>query len=352
MKLLTALAACAVVLVNVPAQGGDASASNVGAAGPYVQGPWWLADVGIATPSDIESVLLVFVSGERCMVTYKHNATFVTRLYKAVLGLGALATRAGPGYDYLILNARDGSTVVMCFYTLAAERPGDVDQYYISDSIHLHSEALDSVINDVRRAPSAAHMGARIGEFKVKEVQVNLPRRKGIRMAPTIGGVLPLMAKARTIIDWVDVRLVPGRVDASGELERALYKFGGVTLILESPVFIDLYDFLDPEEDPGRYDRGSAIYRNLRRRSIRCDGLTIMEYGNYLPPAVVARCTGWPDILFVDLDRREWERIRAEKFGLPSRPASDREYYKSPGVLYQELQVLAKKAYEAFAKKD
>lgn len=67
------------------------------------------ADVGIESPSDIESAVIKFYSGETYQLTFKACPDLTAELYRALLSLGTLETQGMPGNDdLLILNAKGG----------------------------------------------------------------------------------------------------------------------------------------------------------------------------------------------------------------------------------------------------
>ena len=301
---------------------------------------------GIKTASDIESAVFDF-GDVAYTLTSKREPELLKRFYDRLLCTREDRPDACPvaAYVNVIITRSDGRLVEMVFGRRAVEGHPDkiplAEGYWVPD--------MAEVFDDIRKDAKAAALDFQSPSFEVANLEVRVPDLGTRDVPPPSPEGKAVIAKAQAIIDWLDLRTARAQEISEREFIPAKRKFTTVTLTTKTPVRFEAL-VIDSTKPP--IYEAWPIGRNLKTVHFDCDTLIVMDYGNYTPPVVVAMDQYHTYYLFrdpyTDLRRRNEERILVEKLGFPGHPITDKEYYKSPQVLYKELQELARTALEKY----
>ena len=348
MKLLFGLLVMGLLAANMMSSGGRSKADGSRSRPPGTV-PGYVATVmreqaGIRQASDIESAVMTFLPRGTYKLTYEANPAFIVRLYDALRSSYYVGSPPEMLGSRLVLNLNDGKSVWLQFDELPWEDPQLV---YIAPAYA--ARKLLPLFQETRTNARAATLDARIGDFEVRRMEVRTPHASyWARVPPSSDEGKALIEKSRQIVDWVDLRNTAAHRPLPGEIGGAQAKFGVVMLYLKTPIQVEVM-VRDKATAPPGFPNPFAHSVSFPR--FQCDVVKVLDYGNYVPPLVALRDKDKPAVYYLCtwLIRRQQEKYGVEKYGFPGHPITDTEYYKSPKILYKELQELTKVAYEKYA---
>lgn len=303
-----------------------------------------LSVAGVKSPKSIQAAIIMYPSRATYKITRQSAPALLDQISSALQSAYRVPAYRPGWLGSITLVMSDGRAV---WFSFSDEPLNTARTVFIMG--RYTAPGLLKPLEEIKNSVQAATMDWQVGEFAVDSLEVRPPRSSSVhRVAATSKEGAVLVAKAKDIVDLLDVRSARARSVSSRDIGSAEAKFGCLTLYLSAPqkLCLEVWDDMRaPRTDP------DPAGHNVSSITFRCDRIRVLDYGNYLPPLVAFKDMGAPDTYYLcsSLTRREQEKYLVANLGYPGHPTSDREYYKNPAVLYNELQELIIAAYEAQA---
>jgi len=216
--------------------------------------------------------------------------------------------------------------------------PSDAPPEAVAYQRYVNPRLLEP-LKEIKMKAKAAELDARVGEFDVDAVNVH--QRGGVSR-PRLPASSPegqvLVAKAKALVDWLDLRNARAVTTPVEDVSGAMGKFGHLTLYLRTPVKLTI-EVWEGGTVPGEFG-AAPIGTNIRFDTFLCSQIVVFDYGNYIPPLLAFQNMEQPKTYYLCpwLTRRAQEKYGIEKLGFPGHPVSDTAYYTPPEQLYKSLQ--------------
>ncbi|MCE5314614.1 MAG: hypothetical protein ABFD49_11720 [Armatimonadota bacterium] len=304
-----------------------------------------LTTAGINAASDIVSAVVTIDPLGAYKITRQENKALVDQLYEVLQMTAPVDLPFPPAmWGKVILTLQNGKTLWTGYGYENPDSQGKKQAFVMKSSLSdlFIAPKFEAFMHDVQRDANTASLGASIGTFQVKSVEVSLPNKDSITLFTSSPKRDAIVVKLKEALEYLELRVEPAELVDSNDVANGRAKFGCTAIKLCSPITIEV---LLKAKDTNASETPAPWHQGLNYAQVKIDWLAVMDYGNYKPPVVLVRTTDEDHYVLGNLRRREWEKLGITRYGLPGHPISDTDYYKTPRSIYEELQMLVKSVY-------